>query len=495
MFNFARNEEKPPIAIYHCSIKIISRGKGKSAVAAAAYRAAETITNAYDGVTHDYTRKGGVMYTEILLPDHAPGEYSDRAILWNAVEKIERAKNAQLAREIEVALPVELTQEQHKTLVRDYVNQHFVSAGMCADFAIHDKKDGNPHAHILLTIRPVNPDGTWGDKQRKEYTLDKHGEKIYDSKKRQYKCKSIPTTDWNDQTKAEAWREAWAGAVNTALERENHATRVDHRSYERQGIEQIPTIHLGPSAHQMEQKGIATDRGNRNREIRQANMQMQKLQKQIRMLKLWLKREPLKSTQSALADVVEDILIRERRARRPADIRAVERSNHALEFLRKHEIQDMTELQNHLADMYREIDAVQVEMKPITRRMEQLSEHIRQAGIRKKYRPIYEEYKALKPRKQKKFVEQNRQALDLHKSAGEYLKTCYKGREMPAVREWKKELAALSKQRDGLYGRYDSLCDEAKAIDRLRHNVEAVLDRERNRTRPKNRVQDRRVAR
>jgi len=444
-------------------------------------------------VTHDYTRKGGVVYTEILLPGHVPTEYADRAILWNAVEKIERAKNSQLAREIEVALPVELTLEQNKILVQDYVNQQFVSAGMCADFAIHDKKDGNPHAHILLTMRPINPDGTWGDKQKKEYTLDKHGEKIYDPKKRQYKCKSIPTTDWNDQTKAEVWREAWADAVNAALERENHAARVDHRSYERQGVERISTIHLGASAHQMEQKGVATDRGNRNREICQANMQMQKLQKQIRTLRLWLKRELLKPKQSVLADVVEDILIRERRVKRPSDMRAVERSNHALEFLRKHKIQDMAGLENHVAGMYRQIDALQVEMKPINRRMEQLAEHIRQAGIRKKYRPIYEEYKALKPRKQKKFVEQNRQALDLHKYAGEYLKACYKGREMPTVREWKQELAVLSKKRDGLYLRYDLLQDEAKAVDRLRYNVEAVLDRERNRARPKNRIRDRRM--
>ena len=483
-----------PLAIYHCSIKICSRGKGKSAVAAAAYRAAEKIRNEYDGKIHDFIKKGGVVHTEILLPDQAAAEYADRAILWNAVEKVERAKNSQLAREIEVSLPVELTLEQNKILVRDYVNQQFISAGMCADFAIHDKKDGNPHAHIMLTMRPINKDGAWGDKQKKEYTLDKHGEKIYDPKKRQYKCKSIPTTDWNDQAKAEVWREAWANSVNATLERYDYAARVDHRSCERQGIDQIPTIHLGTVAHQMEQKGIATDRGNRNREVRRANMQMQKLQKQIRTLKLWLKRELQKSPQSALADVVEDILQRERQAKRPSDMQAVERSNHALKFLRKHEIQDMAGLQNYLADMHRAIDAVQVEMKPIGQRMGQLTEHIRQAGIRKKYRPVYEEYKVLKPRKQKKFVEQNRQALDLYKSAGEYFKACFRGRETPTVREWKQEFAALSQKRQGLYDRYDSLKDEARGIDRLRYNVEVVLRRERARARPKTRTRSQGIA-
>jgi len=141
-----------PIAIYHCSIKIISRGKGKSAVAAAAYRTGEKITNDFDGETHDYTRKGGVVHTEILLPDHAPVKYADRTVLWNAVEKIEKAKNAQLAREIELALPHELTREQSISLVREYVKAQFVNAGMCADFAIHDTGGGNPHAHVMLTM-------------------------------------------------------------------------------------------------------------------------------------------------------------------------------------------------------------------------------------------------------------------------------------------------------------------------------------------------------
>lgn len=147
------------MAIYHLSIKIISRGKGKSAVAAVAYRAGETIRNEYDGITHDYTRKGGVVHTEILLPEHAPKEYTDRSTLWNAVERIEKNKNAQLAREIELALPVELSREQNISLVREYVKRHFVEAGMGADVCVHDKDDGNPHAHILLTLRPFEQGG------------------------------------------------------------------------------------------------------------------------------------------------------------------------------------------------------------------------------------------------------------------------------------------------------------------------------------------------
>jgi ATP-dependent exoDNAse (exonuclease V) alpha subunit len=198
------------VAIYHLSIKIISRGKGKSAVAAAAYRAGELIKNEYDGISHDYTRKGGVVHTEIVLPENAPSEYADRAVLWNAVEKMENSRRSQLAREIELALPVELTRAQNVSIVHKYIEQHFVSAGMCADVCIHDKNDGNPHAHIMLTMRPFELGGEWGLKQKKEYILDEDGEKIYDKMKRSYKCTSVPTTDWSEQTKAEEWRAAWA---------------------------------------------------------------------------------------------------------------------------------------------------------------------------------------------------------------------------------------------------------------------------------------------
>lgn len=277
------------MAIYHCSIKIISRGKGKSAIAAAAYRAGEKITNEYDGITHDYTRKGGIVHTEILLPEHAPKEYAERNILWNAVEKIEKAKNSQLAREIELALPVELSREQNISLVREYVKNNFVDSGMCADICIHDINGKNPHAHIMLTLRPFNEDKIWGDKQRKEYTLDKNGDKIYDPKKRQYKCKSVPTTDWNEQTKAEEWRAAWAQSVNTVLEQQDISERVDHRSYQRQGIEQIPTVHMGVAATQMEKKGIETERGNQNRFIFGINQKLRYLWAQIVQLKDKLK--------------------------------------------------------------------------------------------------------------------------------------------------------------------------------------------------------------
>ena len=222
------------MAIYHLCIKIISRGKGKSAVAASAYRSGEKIKNEYDGILHDFTRKGGIAHTEILLPQNAPQEFSDRGKLWNSVEKIEKIKNSQLAREIEIALPKELNREKHIELVREYVKENFVKVGMCADIALHDKNEGNPHCHILLTMRPLNKDKTWGAKSKKEYILDENGEKVK-LKNGNYKTRKINTTDWNEQGKAEQWRKAWADITNKYLEENSIQEKVDHRSYQRQG--------------------------------------------------------------------------------------------------------------------------------------------------------------------------------------------------------------------------------------------------------------------
>ncbi|WP_281702944.1 MobQ family relaxase [Cryptobacterium curtum] len=276
------------MAIYHLCIKIISRSKGKSAVAASAYRSGETIKNEYDGIVHDFTRKGGITHTEILLPQNAPQEFSDRGTLWNSVERIEKSKNSQLAREIEIALPKELDKEKQINLVREYVKENFVKVGMCADIALHDKNDGNPHAHILLTMRPLNEDKTWGAKSKKEYILDKNGEKVK-LKNGNYKTRKIDTVDWNEQDKAEEWRKAWADITNKYLEENSIHDKVDHRSYQRQGIEQIPTIHLGVSASQMEKKGIATDRGNINREIKHQNKILREIARRIKALMRWIR--------------------------------------------------------------------------------------------------------------------------------------------------------------------------------------------------------------
>jgi len=265
-------------------MKIISRGKGKSAIAAAAYRAGEKITNEQTGITHDYTKKQGVAKSVIILPENAPEEYYNRATLWNAVEKVEKASNSQLAREVELALPKELSYFQNTSLAFEYVKENFTSKGMIADINFHNMKSDNPHVHIMLTMRPFNEDGTWGDKQKKVYHLDENGDKIYDPIKRTYKCSKQQTTDWNERHKAEEWRESWASFCNKYLEKLEHPERVDHRSYERQGKQQIPTIHLGTACHQMGKRGIPTERGDINRAIKLANAEIENINATLRKL-------------------------------------------------------------------------------------------------------------------------------------------------------------------------------------------------------------------
>ena len=228
------------MAIYHFCVKIIGRSSGRSSVAAAAYRAGEKLHNEHDGATHDYskrnavnaaayrsgerlndydfTAKRGVVYSEIILPDNSPEEFQDRATLWNAVEKSEKRCDAQTAREIDVALPAELDRHKHIDIMREYIRDNFVNHGMIADFAIHDKGDGNPHAHILLTTRDVTARG-FGKKNR----------------------------EWNKIEYLEKWRENWANIVNHELECAGIEERIDHRTLAAQGFTREPTIHVGRS--------------------------------------------------------------------------------------------------------------------------------------------------------------------------------------------------------------------------------------------------------
>lgn len=269
------------MAIYHCSIKNIGRSSGRSAVASAAYRAGEKLTEHETGTVTDYTRKSGVIHNEIMLPDHAPSEYKDRETLWNAVHTKEKNRDARLAREVEVALSIELTHEKQLHVLRSYVKSNFVDEGMCADFAINDKGDGNPHAHILLTTRPIKENGQWGAKEKKAYALDEHGERIpvMDKKtgkqkiekktgRKVWKRETVEANDWNRTEKIELWREAWAKECNLFLDQDN---QIDHRSYERQGSEKIPTIHEGYASKQIKERGGTSDRAEKNREIRENN--------------------------------------------------------------------------------------------------------------------------------------------------------------------------------------------------------------------------------
>lgn len=316
------------IAIYHFEAKMISRGTGRSVVAAAAYASCSKIFNDYDGVTHDYTRKQGCIYSEIFLPSNAPPEWQDRTELWNAVEVAEKSKDSRLARELIVALPVEVGLDEWKAILKDFISEQCVDKGMCADVSIHDTDGHNPHAHILLTMRPIDDKGKWQAKTQKEY-LCKRGdeergftaaefktaqadgwEKQYQYKVDKKKLYMTPTeaeqqgyervsknpkstrygrqnpicAEWNSEEQVLRWRKAWEGVTNKALEQNSIDARVDCRSFKECGIDEQPTIHEGVSAHIIEQRGGVSERCEMNRQIKADNALLLEIKKQIKKL-------------------------------------------------------------------------------------------------------------------------------------------------------------------------------------------------------------------
>ena len=273
----------------HFDITITQRSKGQSAVAGAAYQSGEKLFSEYDQKTKNYTGKRGILYTEIMLPSHAPPEYANRETLWNSVEAAEKQWNAQLARRFVLALPKEVPPEQYPQMVRDYCEKQFVSKGMIADFAIHDPAPPghNVHCHVMLTLRAMDEHGKWLPKSRKVYDLDENGERIR-LPSGNWKSHKEDTVDWNDQKYAEVWRQGWADTVNRYLEAAERPERLDLRSYERQGLDVIPTVHMGPAVVQMERRGIQTNIGNLNRDIKAANQMLSAIRKTIRGLLDWV---------------------------------------------------------------------------------------------------------------------------------------------------------------------------------------------------------------
>jgi len=488
------------MAIYHLCIKIISRGKGKSAVAASAYRSGEKIKNEYDGIVHDFTRKGGIAHTEILLPQNAPQAFLDRGTLWNSVEKIEKSKNSQLAREIEIALPKELNREKQIELVREYVKENFVKVGMCADIALNDKNDGNPHAHILLTMRPLNEDKTWGAKSKKEYILDENGEKVK-LKNGNYKTRKINTTDWNEQDKAEHWRKTWADITNKYLEENSIQEKVDHRSYQRQGIEQIPTIHLGVSATQMEKKGIATDRGNINREIKHQNMILREISRRIKALMRWIRNLTTNKNKDNLTENQEDISLQSDILPKQNDLTDIlshfikenaDNSNidlgkyiESYQYLKEKNITSISELKENISALrdknYKTTRAIKDTEKKINDRVQLID----QAEKYLKHKDTYKIYTKTKKSKQDTFYNEYTAELILFESAKKYLKEHLGESKTLNISKWKLEVTALKKEKNSLYSQILDMRKEVEQAESVRSCIEKLLQGNRELTQVK----------
>ena len=454
------------MALYHFHVGQVKRSAGQSAIESAAYRAGEKLYSEYYGQVSDYTRKGGVIHTEILLPPHAPRECADRQTLWNAVEDAERNKNAQLAYSFDIALQNEFSTEENIALARQFLLDNFVSRGMIADFAVHqpDKKYGipNPHFHVMCPIRPLNPDGTWGAKQRRVYREDG-------------KFDAVPTTDWGRPETLEAWREAWAALCNAKFEEKGLPDLIDHRSYERQGVEQHPTVHEGVAVRQMEARGRATDKGERNRWVKSANAMLRVLGERIKTLVDWLSGARVKldkpyspSLGKLLADYYD---ARNAGAwSEKAKVGNLKRTSKAVSYLSENDLHTLDDLENRLASLHTNLDEIKATLNANKKRSKELRGWLSYAEQYKRFKPLHDELCAIKWKfKREQFKAEHESELRQFYMAR---------RKLPDgihIAEWQRELAALEREDAAAYAEYKALRDELVELLDVKYCVDRAL--------------------
>ena len=454
------------MALYHFHVGQIKRSAGRSAVECAAYRAGEKLYSEYYGQVSDYTRKGGVMHSEILLPPHAPREYADRQILWNAVEDAEHNRNAQLAYSFDIALQNEFTLDENITLARKFLLDNFVSRGMIADFAVHQPdKDGgipNPHFHVMCPIRPLNPDGTWGAKQRRVYREDG-------------KFDAVPTTDWGRPETLEAWREAWAALCNAKFEEKGLTCRIDHRSYERQGIEQLPTVHEGVAVRQMEAKGIVTDKGEHNRWIKSASAMLRTLGERIKTLVDWLNNTRVKldephspSLGKLLADYYDG-----RNAgawSNKAKVSNLKRLSSAITYLEEKGLHTIADLEARLDSLHTALDKTKTALDANKKRSRELRELLRYTKQYEHFKPLHDQLNAIK------WKSKREQFKAEHESE---LRQFYLARRKLSdgihTAEWQRQLATLEREDDAAYAEYKTLRAELTKLLDVKYCVDRAL--------------------
>ena len=422
----------------HNEISIVQRSHRQSAVAAAAYQSGEKLFCEYDQQVKHYPEKRGIVHNEILLPANAPLEYTDRNTLWNAAEAVEKQWNSQLARRWVLSIPREIPPDQYAALVRDFCRQQFVSKGMCVDFAIHDKGDGNPHAHVMLTMRAMDERGKWLPKSRKVYELDKNGERIKLPSGR-WKSHKEDTVDWNDRKYGEIWRHEWEVIQNRYLEANNRPERVDLRSYERQGLDIIPTVHEGAAVRQMEKRGIQTNIGNLNREIKAANSLMKSIRQLIKNLKGWIAELSEKRNELLAQKAAEEAVFLPNLLMKYMEIRKAERSSwtragqsrgtskdlkavsEALSYLQRKGLSTVEDLENFIETSGKSAADYRKQMKPKEARSKVIDGILASRTDCKECKPVYEKYQKIFFKKTKEKFKQEHPEVARYEKATAYL--------------------------------------------------------------------------
>lgn len=449
-------------------------------MAAAAYRAGEKLHSEYYGEDSDYTRKGGVICSEILLPSHAPPEYADRETLWNAVEKAERGKKAQLAYSFDIALQNEFSMQENIDLARQFLLDNFVSRGMVVDFAVHqpDKENSgisNPHFHIMCPIRPIEPDGRWGNKQRREYVLDEHGERVLDEAGN-YVFNAVPTTDWGKPETLEVWRQAWADLCNAKFAEKGLDRRIDHRSFARQGVEQIPTQHEGPTVRAMEAKGIRTDKGDLNRFIRKTNALLREAKEKIAALIGWLK-DVKAELDKPQPPTLNDLLALHCANRNKgaysnkAKNANLQRYAEAFSFLQSKNLYTVDDLDNALHAMQDKIDTLKKSASSKQARIKEVDELLRMVDYYKSGKPAADKLKSIRFEKSRqKYKSEHDNELRTFYMAERKLKPHFKDGKLP-ITAWRREQEQLEQEYRDIQTELSPLHADVKKLWAIHYNI------------------------
>lgn len=395
------------------SFKIISRGKGQSCMASCAYYSGKKKYSEYECCwKYPHSSPARVKWVEVMLPSNAPRAYADSQTLWNAVDAAETSVNAQTARSMLFALPRELTDEQNLALVRDFCQREFVDKGMVCNFFYHDKDDGNPHVHIMLTLRAMDENGKWLPKSKNVYALDENGNRIR-APNGSWKRVKVDTVDWNERKYGEIWRQDWAAAQNAALEAAGRAERVDMRSLERQGVEdRLPQKHLGSTASALERKGVSSERGDENRKIISVNKVLASLQKTVRGIGAWLdelckavsRQQIIESPDDyPLSDVITAYLDMRRDGRETWNRYAQEKGAvhdlkdgfKAVSFLSNHELYTVGHLGQYIAETQRTFSKIKAESTAKERRIRDIDALFGAIQTIRELKPIQQEYESI----------------------------------------------------------------------------------------------------
>lgn len=386
----------------------------------------------------------------------------------------------------DIAMQNELTLEENMELARKFVQEQFVTKGMIADLAFHspEKEDGgipNPHFHVMTTMRPLNPDGTWGQKQRREYLLDEDGNRIRD-KNGDYMFNAVHTTDWHEPKTLEHWREQWAAAVNTKFEEKGLDVRIDHRSYVRQGLDLIPTVHEGANVRQMEAKGIRTEKGELNRWIKATNRLMQDVRKKIKALFVWMaevKEELSKPQTPSLADLLI-AYYNQRNAgawSNKARTGNLKQFAEAVNYLTENKLLTLEDLQERLSSVNEEFEALSDSMKKKSARIKELQELIREGENYQRLKPVHTELNNIKFKKQREKFETSHDAeLRLFYAARRILKEKLDGKPI-ALKAWKQEYAQLKTEYAELSPQHKPLREEVIRLRQVQNAVDTALRR------------------